>query len=158
MPRTQTTVRGLAGRLFGGAELKKQPAVTAETISERPTRAEVVSSMLVEANIRRGDYGRPFDRDQCESALRSIEKIAKWCRNHRYARYLPTDAEMETTDYTIVNLLLPHGQAPAVDSAADKIGRYVLKPERGETSFWHDQDQDPLSGTYCTFGITVEHI
>jgi hypothetical protein len=128
-------------------------SISVESLREhgtRPAYDKVIRAIIKAVNEAWGDGA-------CNEVLAALTLTwlthwVKMSRRHHYRWMMLKRHEMDSMEYRHFNLMFPHGQSAAPDSAADLINRYLLNPAKGEVCIMHS---DPQPDGDC-YGIRVQ--
>ena len=147
-----TTLTDIKDRILGrdeespDATPSESTAFAAESIPERPTKAEVLDAIMDETGCTRSEAG---------NVIAWVKKIVGHCRAIDYRAYYPTPVEMRGTTYRLTDEIVQHGQAATPDSAHALLEGLLLDPERDETGLLHDNRDESGSPSYCQIQVAI---
>lgn len=124
-------------------------AVTSATASS-PTRKQ-----LRRLAIDKIDEETGCGWNLAASTLDWIDSFVQKSRRNEYSTQYPTQRQLLSDQYTVFDVVMPHGHMSKPDTAHAAIERALLDPARDEYGLVHDMRDEHGSPSYCTVQVAL---
>ena len=112
----------------------------------RVTREAVIERIVAESG---------YTPAEAEAAIVWLQSVLNAARAKGYATQYPSDEELQTPQYQVVDAIMSHGAVAAPGSAHAMVQALLLNPVLDENNLTHSESEDFGDGspTFCQFRV-----